>query len=206
MITRLIEVYRASRANLLVRFCSTRQEAGTTGCGLAVAWPLGREDGLIAVCPKQRANQEEAESAARKSYEHRAKSNEKQTEKHRKNDQNRRKIGKKSVLDEFGRPKLLRGRAGTRSGPARDGQKPPPGRSWGRRGTPRAAKTRPKPGPSRPEECPGRPRSAARAWFVRRALSNSLPDRFFMDFAWLREAPMSRKYSSCQRFVHFERS
>ena len=191
VITRLIEVYRASRANLLVRFCSTRQKAGTTGCGFAVAWPLGREDGLIAVCPRQRASQEEAESAARKSDEHRAKSNEKQTENHRKIDQNRGKIEKKSVLGELGRPKLLRGRAGTRSGPARDAQKPSPGRCWRRRGTPKAAKTRPKPGPSRPKECPGRLRRVVRAMFVRQALSNSLPDRFFTDFAWSREVPKS---------------
>ena len=122
--------------------------------------------------------------------ENQAKITEKPTENHRKIDRNPWKIGNKSLLGVFGRPKLLRGRAGTRSGPARDGQKPPPGRSWGRRGTPRAAKTRPKPGPSRPEECPGRPRSVARAWFLRQALSNSLPDRFFMDFACLREAPM----------------
>ena len=111
----------------------------------------------------QQASKEKAEDATRKSHEHRAKITEKPIENHGKIDQHRRKIDKKSLLDGFGRPKLFRGRAGTRSGLVRDTQKPPRGRSWGRQGRPGAAKSRPKPGPSRPQGCPGRPRSNVRA-------------------------------------------
>ena len=111
----------------------------------------------------QPASKEKAEDAARKSHEHRPKITEKPIENHRKIDQNRGKIGKKSFLGHFGRPKLFRGRAGTRSGLVRDTQKPPRGGSWGRWGRPRTAKSRPKPGPSRSQDTPVRLRSNARA-------------------------------------------
>ena len=134
VITRLIEVYRASRANLLVRFCSTRQEAGTTGCGFAVAWPLGREDGLIAVCPRQRASQEEAASAARKSNERQAKSNKKQT-----------KIDKKSMKKCFRAVLGAQSCFGDAPGHARDRPGTPKSRPRVDAGAAGARQNRPKP-------------------------------------------------------------
>ena len=66
----------------------------------------------------------------------------------------RRKIEKISILGQFGRPKLFRGRVRTRSGRLLDAQMSLQGRSWDAPGEPRAARSRPKVLPGRPEDAP----------------------------------------------------
>ena len=106
--------------------------------------------------------------------------------------QNRRKICVKSskivswaALAAQSRFRDAPGRARERSRRARERSGRPKSRPGGLPERPRAAGNRPKVSPNRPQDAPGRPRSSARARFVRRAVSNTPAERFFVDFAWL---------------------
>ena len=82
-----------------------------------------------------------AEGVAPKTYENRAKINQKSVGNHRKTEPNRRKIVGKSILAGFGRPMSFRERVRMRSGQARDAPKLSQERSWGAPGVPRAGET-----------------------------------------------------------------
>ena len=112
----------------------------------------------------------------------RAKFDEKSFENPRKWSQNPLKIDAKLILGGFGRSKPFRGRARTRSGRARDAKKRLRDRSWGVRGGPRARGNRSKVSPGRSWDAPGQLRSGPRARLVRRALSNTLAERFCIVF------------------------
>ena len=90
-----------------------------------------------------------AEGAAPKTYENRAKIDQKSVGNHRKTEPNRRKIVGKSILAGFGRPSPVQGRVGARSGRDLDAPKPAQEQSWDAPGSPRAAGRRPRASPGR---------------------------------------------------------
>ena len=117
--------------------------------------------------------------------------------------QNRRKIDENSLLGGFGRPRLFRGRVGTRSGPLRDAPKPARERFWDVPGEPRAAGRRPRASPECPKTLPGP--SGATSESVRRDKHSQTRHRndFALILSCRAKAPMCEKCSSCQCFVHF---
>ena len=90
-----------------------------------------------------------AEGAAPKTYENKAKIDQKSVGNRRKTEPNRRKIVGKSILAGFGRPSPVQGRVGARSGRDLDAPKPAQERSWDAPGSPRAAGRRPRASPGR---------------------------------------------------------
>ena len=102
--------------------------------------------------------------------------------------QNRRKIDENSLLGGFGRPRLFRGRVGTRSGRARDAPKPAQERSWAAPGAPKAVGRRPKASPGRSQDAPWLVRSDVGVRATRQAQLDASSERFFIDFVLSRES------------------
>ena len=101
-------------------------------------------------------------------------------------DENGTKIDEKSMQNRSWEVLGARSRFGDAPGRARDGSGTPkkdPGIDlWGVRGGPRAHGNRSKVSPGRSRDAPGQLRSGPRARLVRRALSNTLAERFCIVF------------------------
>ena len=129
-----------------------------------------------------------AEGAAPKTYENRAKIDQKSVGNHRKTEPNRRKIVGKSILAGFGRPSPVQGRVGARSGRDLDAPKPAQERSWDAPGSPRAAGRRPRASPGRSQDAPGPVRSDVGVCATRQAKSDASSERFLDVFVLSRES------------------
>ena len=134
-----------------------------------------------------------AEGAAPKTYENRAKIDQKSVGNHRKTEPNRRKFVGKSLLAGFGRPRPFQGRVGARSGRDLDAPKPAQERSWDAPGSPRAAGRRPRASPGRSQDAPGPVRSDVGVCATRQAKSDTSSERIFIVFVLPRECSDVRK-------------